>query len=126
MSAIVAGLVSTVISRLHLTWAHVSRANQLEILSKMNEPAGNFSAWRSLLSTVDGPCVPFIGMYLTDIVHCNDQFPDTTVGVPGQPFIHFQKRMKWAEAVTAIVRHQAKPFFLPEVMVTVGLMYLSI
>jgi son of sevenless-like protein len=115
MSAIVAGLASTVISRLHLTWAHVSRVNHLDALTKLAEPANNFSAWRSLLAAVDGPCVPFIGMYLTDIVHINDQLPNTIPGAPGLPFICFQKRMKWADAVTSIVRHQGKPYSLPEV-----------
>jgi son of sevenless-like protein len=112
MNAILAGLGSTVITELYLTWSRVSRrrANQLRTLAKMKEPAGNFSAWRSLLATTDSPCVPFIDMYLTDITQCNDQFPDTTVDVHGRSFIHFQKRRKWADAVSAILRHQAKPF----------------
>jgi son of sevenless-like protein len=115
MSAIVAGLASTVIARLHLTWAHVGRVNHLDTLTKLAEPASNFSTWRTLLASTEGPCIPFIGMYLSDIVHVNDQLPDTIPGPGGLAFICFQKRMKWAEAVNSIVRHQGKPYFLAEV-----------
>lgn len=115
MSAIVAGLASTVVSRLHLTWAHVGRAAHLDPLTKLADPAGNFSQWRSLLASIEGPCVPFIGMYLTDIVHINDQYPDVQLGLPNLPLIHFLKRSKWAEAVTSITRFQSKSYFLAEV-----------
>lgn len=114
LCAIVGGLSSAVISRLYLTWAHVSRSRHLEPLVKLNEPTANFSAYRTLLGGIDGPCVPFIGMYLTDIVHINDQHPDTiTVPPPPEPprtLIHFVKRSKWYDAVNAILRFQRKPY----------------
>jgi son of sevenless-like protein len=115
MSAVIAGLKNILPSRLPLTWTHISRASQFDTLTKINDPAGNFSVLRSLLDHVDRPCIPFVNIYLTDIVHCQDQFPDSTIGAAGHPFIHFQKRTKWADAVTSIVRHQAKLYQLPEV-----------
>ena len=76
MSAIIAALSSAVISRLHLTWAHVGRTHQFETLAKLNDPSGNFTSYRTVLQAVDGPCVPFIGMFLTDLVHIHDKMKD--------------------------------------------------
>lgn len=78
-SAITAALSSAELTRLHLTWAHVGRGSQLASLVRLNEPSANFSAYRSLLQTVSGPCVPFIGIFLTDIVHIHDQLRDWVV-----------------------------------------------
>ena len=49
----------------------------MDQLVRLNEPTSNFSAYRTACSSVDGPCVPFIGIFLTDIVHIQDQFKDT-------------------------------------------------
>ncbi|KAL5533752.1 hypothetical protein ACEPAG_212 [Sanghuangporus baumii] len=76
MTAIIAALSSAVISRLYLTWAHTGRSHHFENLSKLNEPTGNFSAFRAAMQAIEGPCVPFIGIYLTDIVHIQDQMKD--------------------------------------------------
>ncbi|KAE9400617.1 ras GEF [Gymnopus androsaceus JB14] len=76
MSAIINALSGTVISRLNLTWLHVGRKNTLEKLLKFNEPSGGFSGYRHLHLHAEGSCVPFIGMYMTDLVHIKDQYAD--------------------------------------------------
>lgn len=78
MSAIVAALSSTAVNRLHLTWAHAARSGQLTALTRLTEPRGNFAVARTALTSLaDGAtCVPFVGMFLTDIVHIHDQLPD--------------------------------------------------
>jgi son of sevenless len=68
MSAIMAALTSQVIAKLQLTWAHVSRASHVEPLVKISEPTGNFAAYRNLFSTVEGPCLPYIGGYYLEIL----------------------------------------------------------
>ncbi|KAJ7109784.1 ras guanine nucleotide exchange factor domain-containing protein [Mycena epipterygia] len=108
MSAVINALSSTVISRLHLTWAHVGRKSILDMLIKFNDPTGGFSGYRALLNTAEGPCVPFIGMYLTDIVHISDQFSDHD----GQ--ISFLKRQRWYEVVQIMLRCQARPYNIAE------------
>jgi son of sevenless-like protein len=60
MSAIVAGLSGADVGRLRLTWHHVDRSYHLDPLSRLTEPTGNFSNYRNLHSSLDGPCVPFI------------------------------------------------------------------
>ncbi|TDL26433.1 ras GEF [Rickenella mellea] len=86
LSAISAALSSTVLARLHLTWAHVGRSSHLEPLTKLNEPTSNFTAYRTLYQSIEGPCVPFIGMFLSDLLHVQDSLKDTvtfpTAGTP--------------------------------------------
>ncbi|KIY46326.1 ras GEF [Fistulina hepatica ATCC 64428] len=118
MSAIVNALQSTVISRLQVTWSHTSRRAALDALVKRNDPTGGFSAYRALLAAVDGPCVPFIGMYLTDIVHIKDKFED----IDGR--ISFVQRQRWHEVISLMLRFQRKPYNIAESETTVS--YISI
>lgn len=108
MSALINALTSTVISRLHLTWAHVGRKSTLDALVKHNDPSGGFSAYRLLTRDAEGSCVPFIGMFLTDIMHIQDQFSDED----GR--ISFIKRQRWFDVASAMLRCQKKPYNIAE------------
>ncbi|KAJ7070620.1 ras guanine nucleotide exchange factor domain-containing protein [Mycena amicta] len=115
MSAVINALSSTVVSRLHLTWAHVGRKSILDALIKYNDPSGGFSGYRALLSAAEGPSVPFIGMYLTDIVHIADQFSDRELPeLQGQKEIAFLQRHRWYEVVQIMLRAQSKPYLIAE------------
>lgn len=120
MTSIVAALSSSVISRLHFTWVHTARESHLESLLKFNVPAGNYSYYRSVLDRVDGPCVPFIGMYVKNMLHIDAEHGDH-IGVPypsspggHRALIHFVKRQQWYDIVTAILRFQGKPYSFAE------------
>ena len=115
MSAIITALSSTVISRLHLTWAHVGRKSTYEALSRYNEPTGNFSGYRSLMRDVEGSCIPFVIMYLTDLVHIHDQYVDDERGR-----LCFFKRQRWYEVVTVMLRYQSRPYDIAENGGTMG------
>lgn len=108
MSAVINALSSTVINRLHLTWAHVGRKSTLEALLRYNEPTGGFAGYRNLLRDVEGSCVPFIGMYLTDVVHIQDQFNDDN----GR--LCFLQRQRWYETISAMLRYQSRPYEIAE------------
>jgi son of sevenless-like protein len=117
MSALINALSSTAISRLLLTWAHVGRKSTLDALLKHNEPSGGFSGYRTLLTTVDGPCVPFIGMFLTDLVHIQDQFGDCvspTSANPEKSLICFVKRQRWYDTISTMLKHQQKLYNFAE------------
>lgn len=112
MSAIINALSSTVIVRLHLTWAHVGKKHNLESLLKYNEPTGGFASYRNLQLGAEGSCVPFVAMYLTDIVHIKDQYsddkdPETD---PQQHKISFLQRQRWYDATAVMLRSQSKPY----------------
>ncbi|KAJ3505638.1 hypothetical protein NLJ89_g7311 [Agrocybe chaxingu] len=108
MSSIIIALSSVVISRLHVTWGHVGRKSQLDVLLRYNEPTGGFAGYRQLLNTAEGPCVPFITMFLTDIIHAYEQF-DSQEG--GQ--IYFFQRARWHEIITKMLKFQSRPYCLP-------------
>lgn len=123
MSAIVTALSSTVISRLHLTWAHVGKASHLAPLNQLNEPAGSFSAYRQAQQATDTPCVPFIGMYLTDIVHINDQYHDSSVNTgksaeSTERLFNFVKRRKWTDTLDTILAHQKRQYQFSQDIIT--------
>ncbi|CAE7232717.1 unnamed protein product [Rhizoctonia solani] len=77
LSAIAAGLSSADVSRLPHTWHLVpsARSQRLEDLVLLTSPAGGFAQLKILYSNVKF-AVPFLGMYLTAIVHAADQFKD--------------------------------------------------
>ncbi|KAI0348122.1 ras GEF [Trametopsis cervina] len=115
MSAITTALSSTVIRRLHLTWAHVGKASHLSSLTQLNDPAGSFHAYRQAQQATDSPCVPFIGMYLTDIVHIHDQYLDEPLvhensTVPADRLFNIIKRRKWTETLDAALAHQRQQY----------------
>ncbi|KAK7465269.1 hypothetical protein VKT23_005248 [Stygiomarasmius scandens] len=111
MSAIINALSSTVVARLHLTWAHVGRKNNLDTLLRYNKPTGGFSGYRKLQLQAEGPCVPFVGMYMTDIVHIKDQFSDDA-DIDGK--VSFIQRQRWYEVVKVMLRFQQKAYPIAE------------
>lgn len=109
MSAIINALSSTVIHRLDRTWWHVGRKNTFETLLKCNEPSGGFSAYRQLhLHATESPCVPFIGMYLTELVHIKDSYSD------GAGRVSVLQRQRWYDVVMIMLRSQARPYNITE------------
>ncbi|KAJ7150331.1 ras guanine nucleotide exchange factor domain-containing protein [Mycena filopes] len=100
MSAVINALSSTVISRLHLTWAHCR--------AQFNDPTGGFSGLPRAAQRRRGPDRAFIGMYLTDIVHISDQFSDH------DEMISFLKRQRWYDVVQIMLRAQARPYNIAE------------
>lgn len=105
MSSIISAISSIVITRLTFTWTHTSRRSQLDALLKHNEPSGGFAGYRSLLRHVEDnvPCVPFITMYLTDLLRTREQFHDE------RDSISFVQRQRWCETVTAMLKFQHRP-----------------
>jgi son of sevenless-like protein len=116
MSALLSALSSTALTRLHLTWAHTGRRSTLDNLLKYNDPTGGFAGYRGLIQSAEGPCLPFIGMFLTDIVHTNDQLADDfpSVSKPDITLISFSKRQRYFDIISAMLRHQRKPYNFAE------------
>ncbi len=109
MSAIIIALSSNDITRLHLTWAHISRRSNLEALLRYNEPSGGFAAYRALLEKAEGPCIPFIHMYLGDIIHAAEHF--AYQDSPGR--VCFYKRARWFEIIGNILKFQKRTYNIP-------------
>lgn len=79
MAALVAGLSSSPIRRLKKTWNELGDKpkQQLANLERTMDPARNFSKYHELLKSINPPCVPFIGFYLSALVFIEDGNKDS-------------------------------------------------
>lgn len=107
MLAIVAGLNMTPIRRLKRTWEQVPQRfmtmlSQCETMLNTNK---NFGNYRHKLSTIVAPCVPFIGVFLTQLTFINEN-----PNMIGPNLINFRKRQKAAEVIDDIKRWQLAPY----------------
>ena len=68
--AIIAGFNSCEVSRLSQTWALITglHAEQLSIFTVLFSTHGNFKMLRDTVSSCSRPCVPYLGIILTDVV----------------------------------------------------------
>ncbi|KAJ1303388.1 hypothetical protein OPQ81_011580 [Rhizoctonia solani] len=112
MAALIAGLNSPPIRRLKRTWDSVP-AKFTAILDDVEstlDSGRNFTAYKQRLKTIDSPCVPFLGVYLTVLTFIQDgnkDFIDKEKGI-----INFGKRQKAAEVIREIQSYQAKQYNL--------------
>lgn len=79
LMAIICSLNSSTISRLRKTWDIVSnkRKEMLRTLQKLVEPSQNNKILRTRLHDHVPPCLPFLGMYLTDLTFVDIGNPAT-------------------------------------------------
>ncbi|KNC52088.1 uncharacterized protein AMSG_00916 [Thecamonas trahens ATCC 50062] len=107
---ILAGLQLTPIFRLKRTWAGVSPRN----MSKFNELAAemnrdlNYKAPRAALATANPPCIPYLGIFLTDLTFVEDGNSDLTPS----GLINFDKRRRLALIIGEVQQYQQTPYCL--------------
>ncbi|QLL33651.1 hypothetical protein HG536_0E05620 [Torulaspora globosa] len=104
MTAIVSALCSSPIYRLKKTWPLVSRecTNVLKELNKLMDSAKNFIHYRELLRSVkDVACVPFFGVYLSDLTFTFGGNPDYLHN--SNEIINFSKRGRIVDIVEEIM-----------------------
>ncbi|XP_057289399.1 ras-specific guanine nucleotide-releasing factor RalGPS2-like isoform X2 [Hydractinia symbiolongicarpus] len=79
LKAVVSGLQSAPIYRLTKTWNLIPKRDK-EKLEKLNELVAednNRIKFREYIQTVKLPCIPYLGMYLTDLTYINTIHPLT-------------------------------------------------
>ncbi|CAI2180023.1 2452_t:CDS:2, partial [Funneliformis geosporum] len=111
LTAIISGLNSAPIHRLKRTWELVNSKTiqTLESLNKIMNSTKNFAEYRELIHSVNPPCVPFLGVYLTDLTFIEDGNPNN---LKKSRLINFSKRMKTAEVIREIQQYQSAPYNL--------------
>ena len=116
---IVAGLNSTPVHRLKRTWENVSAKAMasLGMLNAIMKPDKNYKEYREALRAVAPPCVPFLGVYLTDWTFIGDGNADMLREKPHQ--INFNKRQKASELILMIKMHQTTSYNLAQVPVVI-------
>lgn len=107
---IISGLTSSEVYRLSNTWASISNTHkkQFEELARLNER--NSKELRSRIKTADPPCIPFFGMYQSDLVFAEEGSPDC-IG-PNGNLINCTKKRLTADIVRSIHQYQLKPYNL--------------
>ncbi|KAJ1553866.1 hypothetical protein HK405_006677, partial [Cladochytrium tenue] len=134
LMAILAGLNTAPIHRLKRTWELVPAKNMggLEALRETMDSTKNFSRYRETLHSINPPCVPFLGFYLTDLTFIEDGSPNflnpggaaalaaTTSATgesapPQQQLVNFGKRMKTSEVIREVQQFQSAPYLFTQV-----------
>ncbi|KAG8862412.1 hypothetical protein FRB96_001482 [Tulasnella sp. 330] len=115
MAALIAGLNSPPIRRLKRSWEPLQARShaQLDDVEKTLDSGKNFTGYRQLLATVNPPCIPFLGVYLTVLTFIQDGNKDVLVKEGN--LINFNKRQKAAEVIREIKKYQSKPYNLLEI-----------
>lgn len=94
-----------------MTWAAATRAAQLEPMLEYNNPSRAFASYRALLRSAEGPTVPFVPMFLTEITHIRDQIPDTLEPSNlAEPLVLFIKQQKWHRVISTMLQHQSRSY----------------
>ena len=124
LMAIMCSLNSSVVQRLKRTWEVVSKKTKarLDELNSVVDFSRNHASLRSRLEKPVAPCLPFLGIYLTDLTFVdagNPKFrdlPGTFSEATGEPVqvINFDKHMRMAKIVSHLQKFQV-PYKLTEV-----------
>jgi len=120
--SILAGLNSSAVFRLSITWGMARKDKHLgEIFDQVTQilnSGGSYSLLRKTIKTVNPPCIPYIGMYLTDLTFIEDGNPRLlVVEPPREDIINFEKMRKVAVVIQEIILFQQKPYNFEKVEV---------
>ncbi|KAK3990719.1 ras guanine nucleotide exchange factor domain-containing protein [Cladorrhinum sp. PSN332] len=117
LMAITCALTDTSIKRLKITWDSVSakRKEMLKSLQSTVDFNQNYKALRARLHDRVPPCLPFLGMFLTDLTFVDVGNPATKTSDTGLTVINFDKHTRTAKSIGELQRFQI-PYRLTEVL----------
>ncbi|RCK65875.1 Cell division control protein 25 [Candida viswanathii] len=121
MTAIISALYSLPIHRLKKTWEYMNgdALSHLQNMNKLMNLSRNFNEYRDVLKFVGSePCVPFFGVYLSDLTFVFHGNPDYLYNRTRQ--VNFAKRAKTAEIVAGIDRFKTTGYNFQEVPAVQG------
>ncbi|KAI8384366.1 uncharacterized protein BYT42DRAFT_562259 [Radiomyces spectabilis] len=116
LMAIRSALDSTSIARLKKTWDHISAKYKAMIdpIYRATDSQRNFAEYRNRLKNAMAPCLPFLGIYLTDITFIDDGNGNYRTSPNGHQLINFDKYIKTTRVLNEIDQFQI-PYKLIEV-----------
>jgi hypothetical protein len=109
---IVSGLNRGPVYRLKQSWEGVSSSDRklFEELKTITDRQKNYANMRKYLKKVNPPCIPYLGMYLTDLTFIEEGNKNKLGDL-----INFNKRHQISETIRAIKQYQQKPYALESV-----------
>eukprot|EP01113_Clastostelium_recurvatum_P021560 TRINITY_DN2555_c0_g1_i5.p1 TRINITY_DN2555_c0_g1~~TRINITY_DN2555_c0_g1_i5.p1 ORF type:complete len:1072 (+),score=212.97 TRINITY_DN2555_c0_g1_i5:72-3287(+) len=110
--SLLAGLNSSPIARLHQSWPLIKNRDLLSELNFLVDFDGNFRNMRGMLHKVEPPAIPYLGMYLTDLVFIEEGNP-TLFRNTGQ--INFVKCRLMSNVIQEVQQFQRTPYNLQPV-----------
>ncbi|KAH9883572.1 ras guanine nucleotide exchange factor domain-containing protein [Xylariomycetidae sp. FL2044] len=114
LTSIISALGTAPIARLKRTWDQVPARTQavLETMRRLMASLKNFLEYREALHLANPPCIPFFGVYLTDLTFIEDGIASI---IKKTTLINFAKRAKTAEVIRDIQQYQNAPYSLQPV-----------
>ncbi|KAI0460313.1 ras GEF [Xylaria acuta] len=114
LTSIISALGTAPIARLKRTWDQVPARTTtvLESMRRLMASTKNFGEYREALHAANPPCIPFFGVYLTDLTFIEDGIPSI---MKKTNMINFAKRAKTAEVIRDIQQYQNAPYSLQPV-----------
>ena len=111
LMAIICSLNSSMVTRLKRTWELVSQKTKTRLadLGSIVEVGKNYAVLRDRLKNLVAPCIPFVGLYLTDLTFVDAGNPMTRelpCVEPRRMVINFDRYVKIAKSITQLQRFQ--------------------
>uniref|UniRef100_A0A669E3X7 Ras protein-specific guanine nucleotide-releasing factor 2b n=1 Tax=Oreochromis niloticus TaxID=8128 RepID=A0A669E3X7_ORENI len=105
---ITSALNRSAIYRLKKTWAKVSKQTKalMDKLQKIVSSEGRFKNLRETLKNCNPPCVPYLGMYLTDLAFIEEGTPNFTE----EGLVNFSKMRMISHIIREIRQFQQTPY----------------
>ncbi|KAM3868169.1 ras-specific guanine nucleotide-releasing factor 2 [Diretmus argenteus] len=105
---ITSALNRSAIYRLKKTWAKISKQTKalMDKLQKTVSSEGRFKNLRETLKNCNPPCVPYLGMYLTDLAFIEEGTPNFT----DEGLVNFSKMRMISHIIREIRQFQQTPY----------------
>jgi len=111
--SILAGIAASSVFRMKKTWVGLDSEimKKYDALKKVMSADSSFATLRAALHSESPPCIPYLGMYLTDLTFIEDGNPDFLQ----DGMISFAKRKRVAAVIREIQQYQQTPYALKPV-----------